>query len=172
MELTTARLRLREFVPSDLGWLQPITESTEVTRYTDWGPNKIEDTEAFLREAATYGRGPDAFAWAVVLQDGTGIGSASLATTSTANRRATFGYMLDAARWGNGYATEVAQAVLQFARTGLGAHRVEATCHPENAASVRVLQKAGLQLEGHLHDHMLVRGSWRDSLLFAVVTPE
>ena len=70
--------------------------------------------------------------------------------------------------WGQGYATEVAPAVVGFART-LGMHRVEATCHPSNVRSVRVLEKAGLRLEGRLRDHLHVRGAWRDSLLFAVV---
>jgi RimJ/RimL family protein N-acetyltransferase len=169
--LTTARLTLREFAASDFDWLHPITENTTVTRYTDWGPNQPQDTHAFLAEATSYGRGPDAFAWAVALNDGTGIGSASLAITSRHNQRATFGYMLDPAHWGRGYATEVAEAVVAFAHTALGMHRVEATCHPENAASARVLEKAGLKLEGRLRHHVLVRGSWRDSLLFAVVAP-
>ena len=44
---------------------------------------------------------------------------------------------------GAGYATEVAVALVGFART-LGMRRVEATCHPSNVRSVRVLEKAGL----------------------------
>ncbi len=76
--------------------------------------------------------------------------------------------MLDPEYWGRGYATEVAQALVEFAQAS-GMHRVEATCHPDNAASVRVLAKAGLTLEGRLRDHLLVRGAWRDSLLFSVI---
>jgi [ribosomal protein S5]-alanine N-acetyltransferase len=57
-----------------------------------------------------------------------------------------------------------------FAHTTLGAHRVEATCHPENAASARVLEKAGLTFEGRLREHVLARGVWRDSLLYAALS--
>ena len=49
----------------------------------------------------------------------------------------------------------------------LGLERITATCDPQNLASVRVLEKAGLRQEGRLRGHLLVRGARRDSLLFA-----
>lgn len=166
--VNTPRLQLRSFTKSDFAWLHPIAASPDVTRYTDWGPNTPEQTRAFLDAASQSGSGPDEFTWAVTLPDGRGIGSAGLEVTSPGNQRASFGYMLDPECWGRGYATEVAVALVGFAKT-LGMHRVEATCHPNNARSVRVLEKAGLSLEGRLRDHLLVRGAWRDSLLFAVI---
>ena len=171
MTAPTAQLRLRAFDASDMSWLHPIAADPAVTRYTDWGPNTPADTRAFLDQASRSGRGPDEFAWAVTLPDGTGIGSAGVVVTSRTHRRASFGYLLDPGMWGRGYATQVAHELVAFART-LGMHRIEATCHPDNAASARVLEKAGLSLEGHLRDHLLVRGAWRDSLLFAVVGPD
>ncbi|MFI2751850.1 GNAT family N-acetyltransferase [Cellulomonas sp. P22] len=168
MTATTSRLRLRPFSESDFAWLHLITANPTVTRYTSWGPNTPADTRAFLDEASRSGRGPDEFTWAVTLPDGTGIGSAGLEVIGRENRRASFGYMLDPGYWRQGYATEVAEQLVAFAQT-LGMHRVEATCHPDNAASARVLEKAGLTLEGRLRDHLHVRGAWRDSLLYAVV---
>ena len=168
MILTTSRLHLRAFSATDFAWLHPIAADPLVVRYTDWGPNTPADTQAFLDEASRTGSGPEEFTWAVTLPDGTGIGSAGLQVTSPRNRRASFGYMLDPARWGQGYASEVAQTLVATAQS-LGMHRVEATCHPDNAASARVLEKAGLTLESQLRDHLLVRGAWRDRLLFAAV---
>jgi ribosomal-protein-alanine N-acetyltransferase len=43
------------------------------------------------------------------------------------------------------------------------------TCHPNNYASARVLQKVGLEYEGRIRSHLFVRGGWRDSLLYAVI---
>ncbi len=169
VSLATARLRLRAFKEDDFGWLHPIASNLAVTQFTDWGPNTAEDTEEFLRGAVTMGGDPNGFLWAATLQDGTGIGSAGLTRVSVRDRRASFGYMLDPAHWGRGYATEVAVAVRDFAFDKLGVHRLEATCHPDNSASARVLAKAGLQLEGHMRDHLLMRGAWRDSLLYAVL---
>jgi RimJ/RimL family protein N-acetyltransferase len=35
--------------------------------------------------------------------------------------------------------------------------------------SARVPEKIGMRCEGRLRDHLLVRGAWRDSLLYAAV---
>ena len=186
MTTTTPRLRLRPFSAADFDWLHPITADPRVTQYASWGPNTPAATRAFLADSARCdsarnnsalgdaarddsaqaGQAPTTFRWAVTLADGTGIGSAELEVTSLVHRRASVGYLIDPAHWGHGYATEVARDLVARART-LDLHRVEATCHPENAASARVLEKAGLSLEGRLRDHLFVRGAWRDSLLFA-----
>jgi RimJ/RimL family protein N-acetyltransferase len=59
--------------------------------------------------------------------------------------------------------------VLAFGLNAGGLHRVTATCDPENAGSIRVLEKIGMHREGHLHDHYLIRGEWRDRLLYAAI---
>lgn len=172
MTLTSERLVLRPFRIDDFDWLHPITVDPLVTLHTDWGPNEPGDTRAFLEDARANGTGPHRFTWTVTLIDGGGIGSAELSVTSPASRRASFGYMLDPKVWGRGYATEAATLLIQFARTELSLHRLEAICRPDNHGSMRVLEKAGMGLEGRLHDHVLVRGTWCDSLLFAVVLPD
>ena len=56
-----------------------------------------------------------------------------------------------------------------FARLGL--HRLWAMCVSENAGSRRVLEKIGMQYEGHLHENYLIRGVRYDSLLYAALRP-
>ncbi|MFD1861484.1 GNAT family N-acetyltransferase [Planococcus chinensis] len=46
---------------------------------------------------------------------------------------------------GNGYASEAATAMVQWGLAQPGVRKVTATCSPENGASIRVLQKAGLE---------------------------
>jgi [ribosomal protein S5]-alanine N-acetyltransferase len=171
VNLTTDRLRLRAFRADDFVWLHRLASDPEVTRYTTWGPNDQELTRAFLDHATHSGLGPDAYLWAVTLPDGTGIGTAGLDVTSKANQRAEFGYNVTPELWGSGYATEIARAVALFAFDVRGIHRLEATCHPDNVASARVLEKAGLTFEGRLRDHARKDGRWRDSLLYAVIAP-
>ena len=77
--------------------------------------------------------------------------------------------MISRDRAGSGYATEAAAAVLRFGFDTLGLHRIWATCRPENLGSSRVLEKIGMQREGHLRDHVMVRGAWQDSLLYAAI---
>jgi RimJ/RimL family protein N-acetyltransferase len=56
-----------------------------------------------------------------------------------------FGYGIVPSRQGRGYATEAARALVQFALTLPEVTEVFADVEAANAASVRVLEKAGLQ---------------------------
>ena len=53
------------------------------------------------------------------------------------------GYSLHPAAWGQGYATELARACLDWADETLEAPEVWAFVHPDNTASRRVLDRAG-----------------------------
>ncbi len=53
------------------------------------------------------------------------------------------GYWIARKAWGNGYASEAAQAVIDLARM-MGKQRIEAGHYVDNPASGRVLQKSGL----------------------------
>jgi [ribosomal protein S5]-alanine N-acetyltransferase len=53
-------------------------------------------------------------------------------------------------RSGRGYASEIASAIVDWSIRQHEIFRVWATCHPENLASRRVLEKAGLSLEARL----------------------
>lgn len=66
----------------------------------------------------------------------------------TGNGEAEFGWYLRSDHWGRGYATEATQLLLAFAFEDLGRNRMVATADPENKASIRVLEKAGLICEG------------------------
>ena len=49
--------------------------------------------------------------------------------------------------WSKGYAVEAAQAVKEYAKNVVGLNRLVAIVDPENAGSMRVLEKIGLQFE-------------------------
>ncbi|GAA1821565.1 GNAT family protein [Actinomadura chokoriensis] len=173
MELRTPRLLLREFRTGDHAAVHAFAGDAEVTRYTDWGPNSTVDTTAFMTEvvqdAAALPR--HRFGLAVAeLEHGTLIGSVELQVTSTSHRRAEIGYVLHRQWWGRGYAGEAAAALLDFGFEELGLHKITATCDPRNTASARVLAKIGMRREGHLRDHLYLRGRWHDRLLYAALS--
>ena len=73
------------------------------------------------------------------------------------------GYRLARSAWGQGYATEAAGAVRDFAFNVLGLKRLIAMIDPANIASIRVAEKIGMHyemdvmLEGYDHpDHIYV----------------
>lgn len=82
------------------------------------------------------------------------------------------GYVLRRDRWGQGYGTETARMLVDFGFQTLGLHRIEATCDPYNVASRKILEKTGMQYEGRARQRLWVHGTWRDSLLFAILEAE
>ena len=56
-------------------------------------------------------------------------------------------YVFTPSVWGRGFATEMAAALVEFAFGPLGLKRIISLIEPENIASARVAQKAGLRLE-------------------------
>ena len=54
------------------------------------------------------------------------------------------GYRIQEVFWGNGVATEIAEGLMRYARKEMGAQTVIAFVNINNAASIRVLEKAGM----------------------------
>ncbi|GAA0283958.1 GNAT family N-acetyltransferase [Cryptosporangium japonicum] len=164
-ELAGARLRLRPFRSADEAAVHRYASDPEVTRFTDWGPNTPADTAEFIRAVVDPPASVHPFA-VELRESGEVIGGVELRVLGDVG---VFGYTLARAYWGRGHATEAARLLVEYGFGSLGLARIEATCSPQNLASARVLTKAGLQQVDHLVDHVLVRGVWRDSLLFAIV---
>ena len=81
-------------------------------------------------------------------------------------------YLVDPAWWGKGIATDAARRLLDFGFGELGLHRIWATCLPENPASARVLEKAGMRREGFLIKNLKIHGDWKSSYLYAMLAEE
>jgi RimJ/RimL family protein N-acetyltransferase len=81
-------------------------------------------------------------------QDGEVIGVAGLVLVEMVGPEVEVVYELVRERWGMGIATEVAAACLDVAFGPLGLGRVVALSYPENAPSVRVMQKIGMRDDG------------------------
>lgn len=78
-------------------------------------------------------------------------------------------YWVDSAVAGRGVApTAVALAVDHCFDIGR-LHRVEANVRPENAPSLRVVEKLGFRAEGRHERYLFIDGDWRDHLTFALV---
>jgi RimJ/RimL family protein N-acetyltransferase len=74
----------------------------------------------------------------------TAIGDAGLAVVEDTGETQV-GYKLARARWGHGFATEVATALVELGFTRLALPRIVAFIHPGNLPSIRVVQKVGLR---------------------------
>ena len=174
MELKTPRLLLRPFRAGDHAAVHAFAADPQVVRWMDWGPNTPEETAVFLGISlqSEHETPRTHYRFAVVRSaDDAVIGSAELHIESPEHRRGAMGYLIATPAQGQGFATEAARAVLTFGFEQAGLHRISATCDPENAGSARVLEKIGMQREGHLRDYFHIRGEWRDRLTYAAIRP-
>jgi RimJ/RimL family protein N-acetyltransferase len=168
----TERLALRDLKESDWEAVHSYASDPEVVRYMDWGPNTKEDTENFIQRAIANQREQPRrnYTLAIVLKvEDTLIGGCGIHVSNPDNREGWLGYCLNRHFWRRGYATETARGLLEFGFTLLNLHRIFATCDPANIASARVLEKIGMQREGHLKQHKWAKGAWRDSFLYAIL---
>ncbi len=62
--------------------------------------------------------------------------------------------------------------MLELAFGALGAHRVEAYCNANNHASVRVMEKLGMQRDGHLRETRWWNGAWADEFVYSILERE
>lgn len=171
----TRRLLLRDLRKSDLHAVHEYASVSEVVRYMDWGPSSLEESKAFIRRAMETGKEQPRrhYTLAVTLRRRPRlIGSCGITVSNPENREGWIGYCLNKCFWDRGYGTEVARALVDFGFKQLSLHRVFATCDPANAASSRVLEKAGMRREGHIRQHKWVKMQWRDSYLYAVLEEE
>jgi ribosomal-protein-alanine N-acetyltransferase len=87
-------------------------------------------------------------------------------------RSCTVGYWIDKDVAGRGVAPTALALVIDHCLTEVGLHRVEVDIRPENAASLRVVEKLGLRREGYYERFLDIDGAWRDHISFAVTAEE
>jgi RimJ/RimL family protein N-acetyltransferase len=111
-----------------------------------------------------------AFEVAIVLEaERRVIGGVGIRIKSEKHREGDIGYVLNRRYWSLGIITEAARAMLEYGFSELKLHRIYATCDAENAASARVMEKLGMQYEGRKRQNELVKGRWRDTVMYAIL---
>ncbi|HIY23995.1 MAG TPA: GNAT family N-acetyltransferase [Candidatus Brachybacterium merdigallinarum] len=87
-------------------------------------------------------------------------------------RTAVLGYWITADAAGRGLVPRATALLIDHLFAELGIHRIEVTVRPENAASLRVVEKLHLRPEGLRRAAIHVDGAWRDHLVFALTAEE
>lgn len=151
--LTTARLLLRQFTLADYADLCRLSGNAQVMRYVGNGQPRTEEQVAaeLERILCYYAEHPGLGQWAIICREGGAfVGEAGLYHLDNTDQ-VEVGYRLLPEYWGLGIATEVARALVDYGFERMGLKRIVAVTYPDNAASRRVLEKAGLRYEGVGH---------------------
>ena len=145
--LETDRLLLREFSPNDAKNLYNLNLNPKVIRYTGNSAFKsIDEAKKFLEnyrdyELNGYGR------WAVINKESNKfIGWCGLKYGEMENET-DIGFRYFEEQWNKGYASESAKACLNYGFEKLNLKRIIGRAMKKNIASIKVLEKIGLEFE-------------------------
>ena len=169
--LHTARLLLRPFTAADTDAIFALQSSPRVLRYWDSPPWKERArADRFIATCKQMEHEGSGARLAIErTSDRVFIGWCCLVKWSPDYRSATIGYCLDDAVWGQGFATEAAGALLQWAFDTLDLNRVQAETDTRNTASSRVLEKLRFVREGTLREDCIVDGEVSDSWVYGLL---
>ena len=171
MEIVTQRLLLRELRESDLKDASALYSDAAFRRYEGELQSKEElapDFQASLELARQEPR--ERYILAVTISpDDQLCGFVDLMEGRRSIREWSIGWGIHPALWGRGYAPEAARAVLHFTFEELKAHRVMASCHVDNLASARVMEKLGMKREARRREVRWLNEQWWDEYVYAIL---
>ena len=173
MELNTDRLIIREVTWDDLDDIFILESSPEVDEFNTLGiPDDKNVTREHLRPFLSDQKAKvrKKYCWTIRFQaTGEFIGLAGMTLTADRFKMGEIWYNLMPSHWGNGYATEVAKRLIRFGFEDLNLHRIEAGVATENKRSIKVLEKAGMSIEGIRRKILPIRGDWVDNYHYAIL---
>jgi RimJ/RimL family protein N-acetyltransferase len=154
--------------------LEAVAESyDELRRWMPWSKETqtAESTEGHCREMQAKWHAREELDFCMVRRsDGLLVGKGSLHSIDWSLPCFEIGYWVRSSCLGQGFATEAAGALVAMARRALGAVRVEIGCDARNAASRRVAEKCGFELEGiRRRSRRDVNGELADSCMYGKV---
>lgn len=127
---------------------------------------------ALVRLFAAQGRRGEALPWVIEVA-GQLAGQLTVGVILWGSlRSANAGYWVDERMAGRGIAPHALALACDHCLFGLGLHRIEVNIRPENAASLRVVEKLGFRDEGLRLRYLHVAGRWCDHRSFAVTVED
>ena len=172
--LTTERLVIRPMRTGDSYDMYEYASREDVTEYLLWSPHpSIGYTRDYLAYIESRYAACDFFDWAVTLADnGKMIGTVGFTKIDLQNNCAEIGYVLNPEYHRQGYGYEAAKRIVEFGFSELSLHRIEARFMEGNNASLALMKKLGMTLEGYHRDMMLVKGKYRTIGISAMISTE
>ena len=160
MEIVTSRLKLRSARPDDLEAMHAVLSDPRATRWWSTPPHEsLDQTRVWLDSMIANGPDHPDF---VIERDGAVIGKAGFW------RLPEVGYILHPDHWGQGFAGEAVEAAIGHVFATRDIEELTADVDPENAASIRLLERLGFIRTGFAERTWNIAGEWKDSLYYGL----
>lgn len=169
--LSTERLRLPPLGPAHLDSLWVGLHDPQTRRLT--GTRSTFTRRAVADHLESIGARADRADWAIIDRAGGDfLGEVVLNELDVDNAAMNFRIALQPGRAGLGYGTEATTAVLDYAFTRVGLHRVYLDVYSFNPRAERSYLKAGFRVEGRRRHTLCWDGVWIDSILMSVLSTD
>jgi [ribosomal protein S5]-alanine N-acetyltransferase len=172
--LTTRRIRLRCPTLEDAEAMFETLTHPVASKFAGRAPPaSVEAVREKLEKILATLRAGDGIAWALEdIETGAYLGSAGLWRWDKPHFRAEAGYELNARFWGRGLMPEALAPILAFGFDRMNLHSVEAKVHPDNKASIRVLEKLGFQREAYFRENHWNGVEFEDTAVYSLLVPK
>ena len=147
--LRTGRLLLRHMTAADAAFMLGLLNDPSWIRFIgDRGIRTVEAARDYILAGPVDMVRRLGFGFYVVelAETGCPIGVCGIAKRDFLDN-VDIGYAFLPQHWGQGYAHEAASGVMAHAKHDIGLKRIVATVRPDNAASIKLLEKLGLRFE-------------------------
>lgn len=109
----------------------------------------------------------------VITYDGEFVGQVTVSNIVRGSAQfASLGYWIDQQYAGRGIVPLAVAMVVDHCFTSARLHRIEISIRPENANSLRVVEKLGIRETGYAPRYLHIDGAWRDHRQFAITVEE
>lgn len=171
LNILTDRLSLELATAEDINEIHFLHSFPEVDQFNTTGiPESIEDTKKIMKPLLDANLASEKYTFVVKEKNTKSfIGLVGVFPGKPKYKSAEIWYKLLPQEWGKGYATEILKELIQFCFKTLNAHRVEAGCAVDNVGSIRVMEKAGMQLEGRRRQTLPLASGWSDNFEYAIL---
>ena len=175
LPLTTRRLIIRDYAVADAATVFAYVQAPDYWQFQRAEPPTAAQVETLLqwvvKEQAI---APRLMYFLAAARKDTGeiIGEAVLKIINPGELQGEIGFGVAPKFWKQGYASEIAGAVVEVAFQHFKLHRVAGQCSPDNKGSIRVMQKLGMAREGLLRDIHFGRGKWWSTLIYGMLDQE
>lgn len=168
MKITTPRLLIRTFEAQDWQAVYSYMSDKTVMHYMPDGVLNEDQVQNFITENSN----EHAKHFAIVLREQQRVIGHLVFHKYFGDHTYEIGWVMNPAYHKHGYASEAAQALLDYGFNKMKLHRIIATCQPENIASYRVMEKIGMRQEGFFKKCIPHGETWWDEYYYAILEEE
>lgn len=164
-------VRLRDAKPLERALLDNRTWLRKWEATSPYAPTSF-DTRTSIRSLQANARAGHGLPF-VVEYEGEIVGQLNVSSITYGSlSSATIGYWVAESVAGRGVTPTAVALATDYCFYQLGLHRMEVCIRPENAPSLRVVEKLGFRYEGLRRRYIHINGDWRDHFCFGLVSEE